>query len=25
MKMPRKAATRTKHFVDGVFIGPRLY
>jgi enoyl-CoA hydratase/carnithine racemase len=25
MKMPRKAATRTKHFVDGIFIGPRLY
>jgi len=25
IKMPRKAATRTKHFVDGVFIGPRLY
>jgi enoyl-CoA hydratase/carnithine racemase len=25
MKMPRKAATSTKHFVDGVFIGPRLY
>lgn len=25
MKMPRKAATATKHFVDGVFIGPRLY
>jgi enoyl-CoA hydratase len=25
MKMPRKAATKTKHFVDGIFIGPRLY
>ncbi len=25
MKMPRKAATATKHFVDGVFNGPRLY
>jgi enoyl-CoA hydratase len=25
MKMPQKAATATKHFVDGVFIGPRLY
>jgi enoyl-CoA hydratase len=25
MKMPQKAATRTKHFVDGIFIGPRLY
>ncbi len=25
MKLPRKAATRTKHFVDGIFIGPRLY
>ena len=23
--LPHKAATRTKHFVDGVFIGPRLY
>jgi enoyl-CoA hydratase/carnithine racemase len=25
MKLPRKAATRTKHFVDGIFIGQRLY
>ena len=25
MKLPRKAATATKHFVDGIFIGPRLY
>ncbi len=25
MKLPRKAATATKHFIDGVFIGPRLY
>jgi enoyl-CoA hydratase/carnithine racemase len=25
MKMPQKAATATKHFVDGIFIGPRLY
>lgn len=25
MKLPRNAATRTKHFVDGIFIGPRLY
>jgi enoyl-CoA hydratase len=25
MKLPQKAATRTKHFVDGIFIGPRLY
>ncbi|MGH7961827.1 MAG: enoyl-CoA hydratase/isomerase family protein [Candidatus Binatia bacterium] len=25
MKLPQKAATKTKHFVDGVFIGPRLY
>lgn len=23
--LPRKASTRTKHFVDGVFIGARLY
>jgi enoyl-CoA hydratase/carnithine racemase len=23
--LPPKAATKTKHFVDGVFIGPRLY
>src|SRR5579875_567139 len=25
MKLPRKAATVTKHFIDGIFIGPRLY
>jgi enoyl-CoA hydratase len=25
MKLPRKAATATKHFIDGIFIGPRLY
>lgn len=25
LKLPRKAATKTKHFVDGIFIGPRLY
>ncbi|MBF6559441.1 MAG: enoyl-CoA hydratase/isomerase family protein [Candidatus Binataceae bacterium] len=25
IKLPQKAATRTKHFVDGVFIGARLY
>ena len=25
MRLPQKAATRTKHFVDGIFIGPRLY
>jgi enoyl-CoA hydratase/carnithine racemase len=25
LTLPPKAATRTKHFVDGVFIGPRLY
>jgi len=25
IKLPRKAATRTKHFIDGLFIGPRLY
>lgn len=25
MRLPQKAATKTKHFVDGVFIGPRLY
>lgn len=25
MKLPRKAATATKHFVDGIFVGPRLY
>ena len=25
MKLPPKAATKTKHFVDGLFIGPRLY
>jgi len=25
LKLPQKAATRTKHFIDGLFIGPRLY
>jgi enoyl-CoA hydratase/carnithine racemase len=25
MKLPQKAATRTKHFIDGIFIGARLY
>jgi enoyl-CoA hydratase/carnithine racemase len=25
MKLPQQAATRTKHFVDGIFVGPRLY
>jgi enoyl-CoA hydratase len=25
IKLPQKATTRTKHFVDGLFIGPRLY
>lgn len=25
LALPAKAATRTKHFVDGIFIGPRLY
>ena len=25
MKLPRKAATATKHFIDGIFIGPRMY
>jgi len=25
LKLPQKAATRTKHFVDGIFIGQRLY
>ncbi len=25
LRLPQKAATKTKHFVDGVFIGPRLY
>jgi enoyl-CoA hydratase/carnithine racemase len=25
MKMPKKASTATKHFIDGIFIGPRLY
>jgi enoyl-CoA hydratase len=25
LKLPQKAATRTKHFIDGQFIGPRLY
>jgi enoyl-CoA hydratase/carnithine racemase len=25
LKLPSKAATATKHIVDGVFIGPRLY
>lgn len=23
--LPRKASTRTKHFIDGLFVGPRLY
>ena len=25
LRLPHKAASRTKHFVDGIFIGPRLY
>lgn len=25
LKMPKKASTATKHFIDGIFIGPRLY
>lgn len=25
IKLPKKAATATKHFIDGIFIGPRLY
>jgi enoyl-CoA hydratase/carnithine racemase len=25
LKLPYKAATKTKHAVDGVFAGPRLY
>jgi len=25
LALPQKAATKTKHFVDGIFIGPRLY
>jgi enoyl-CoA hydratase len=25
LKLPQKAVTRTKHFLDGLFIGPRLY
>ena len=25
LKMPERAARATKHFIDGVFIGPRLY
>jgi enoyl-CoA hydratase/carnithine racemase len=25
IRLPRKAATRTKHFIDGLFLGPRLY
>jgi len=25
LRLPHKAATKTKHFVDGIFIGPRLY
>jgi hypothetical protein len=25
LKLPDKAATATKHVVDGVFAGPRLY
>ena len=25
MALPQKAATATKHFIDGIFVGPRLY
>jgi hypothetical protein len=25
LKLPQKAVTRTRHFIDGLFIGPRLY
>jgi enoyl-CoA hydratase len=25
LTLPHKAATKTKHFVDGIFLGPRLY
>ena len=25
LALPHNAATKTKHFVDGIFIGPRLY
>ena len=25
LTLPQKAATKTKHFLDGIFIGPRLY
>jgi len=25
LALPQKAATKSKHFVDGIFIGPRLY
>jgi hypothetical protein len=25
LKKPSKAATATKHFIDGVFLTPRLY
>jgi enoyl-CoA hydratase/carnithine racemase len=25
LRLPQKAATRTKHFIDGLFVGPRLY
>jgi enoyl-CoA hydratase/carnithine racemase len=25
LKLPRKAARATKHVIDGVFVGPRLY
>jgi hypothetical protein len=25
LRKPRKAATATKHFIDGVFLTPRLY
>jgi enoyl-CoA hydratase len=25
LKLPQKAATRTKHFIDGLFLGQRLY
>jgi enoyl-CoA hydratase/carnithine racemase len=25
LKLPKRAATATKHVIDGVFAGPRLY
>ncbi|MFZ0888475.1 MAG: hypothetical protein WA005_08495 [Candidatus Binataceae bacterium] len=25
LKLPERAARATKHFIDGIFIGPRLY